>query len=236
MKLDILESSKKMESIVFPNRLYYRPSAFPTVVNEIRATKVVLVSHLHRREQKEYVSDICKERGIEVYSVDVPDSPPTRPSIEQLKEALDLVRPETIICVGSVHASYHCAAAFQDGIRPEFVYVASDNRPIPVMLGYYMYMGKTVHSDRACPDFVVLDSVITDISVDAIQLCINLAESKSKLLGSLTEPVKRIGKELLGTVKLDCPEWREKATNLVGTLMLSRPEVGRFIRQIKIGF
>ena len=78
--------------------------------------------------------------------------------------------------------------------------------------------------------------MITDISVDAIQLCIDLAESKSKLLGSLTEPVKRIGKELLTSVKLDCPEWREKATNLVGTLMLSRPEAGKFIRQVKIGF
>lgn len=222
-----------MESVVCPDRLYFRPSSFPTVVNEVLAKRVVIVSHVELRTQKEYVAHHLCKRGIEVYFVDVPDRSPTRPTLEPLLEMIEKVRPETLICVGSINASFYCAAAISFAPGPDFIYVASDNQPIPTMLGIYRYMGKIIIDEKVCPNFVVLDSVITDISIDAIRATTSLAKSDSTVFGCFTGTVVEIAKELLGNIKPNCPAWRERATNLAGTLMVSRPNRDLIVRYVR---
>lgn len=215
-----------VESIILPQKIYFRRAAFHTVVGEVTAKKVVLISTFTAKEQQDYVAETLRQKnGTDVFVVNVPDIAPTNTSITAILDNIAYAKPETIVAVGSTNIAYHAAAALESiKYRPEFVLIATDGKPLPLMTKKYRFNNELKESRNVIPDFIVLDSGIAKPSGEDVQACVKCAVSDS-IMNAYCDEVRKIGGDLMKCVEPENPVWRESATNLVGILMLSIPKV-----------
>ena len=102
------------------------------------------------------------------------------------------------------------------------------------MTGWYFDLdNKPVYSRRVIPEYVILDSGLTErISKRDVELVAAVsADAVETNMVTFTLTAQKISAELIqGHGKIDMPIWQERATNLVGICMLGQPDGQKVIK------